>query len=537
MHVDYKRLFDKYITEIESRWSLKRKVSLSDIRLSSLIGSYNEGRTWGAYWDGNVLVLDESLDNSILELIVAREAFNIHTPSCIQHLGESLDLGWAFALTVTKDHKILSKWIQKWNELVGYYKVGGVNYWPSRHFYLAMKITRGKFLDLFLEYLLRFDRNKVLLSKTQFVLLFRELFESLRYPFDVTDIKIIQSLQENPNKSILEVAKEINLTYQAVHKKINKLMNHGAIYYYWAVDYQKIGFTLIRAEVTFSYDDPEVFEILTKNKFLYSLIEFVGEQSKYSIQLLVPLYEQNYPIINLLVRQLKARGHTIEVHTGPFKTKYSWNFQLYDPVSHQWIFKPISWFLSLESLSKYLEIVTDDTPLFSYGPSDFKTLDIDVTDVKIIAFIERNMSVKVRQMRKALKMNTNELIRRVKRLKSHGIIKKVLALRFTGLTESIFLTVKFNEEHQRLMKIIISNLPYTNMMFKREGSDILSYIIMLLPPGSIVQMLKFIPVVLSKFAKSYSINIGGVPFGGSFVLKESWWDQEKNRWKRYDELD
>ncbi|MBU7024686.1 MAG: Lrp/AsnC family transcriptional regulator [Theionarchaea archaeon] len=77
---------------------------------------------------------------------------------------------------------------------------------------------------------------------------------------DEKDRKIISLLEENPQMSQSDIAKEVNLSQPSVGVRIRKLGEKGAVHYMVGMNFKTVGLNLAKVDVT-AEDTPHLLEI------------------------------------------------------------------------------------------------------------------------------------------------------------------------------------------------------------------------------------------------------------------------------------
>lgn len=536
MTVELEKLFEKYINYIADEYGLKVPDLLPHITLKRIDRYCEVGElkwSWGVcYKNKEEIIVDENLDNKIIELVLAREAFNLCIPSSISHIEIAKDLGWAFALNITKDKKLQKEWIKIWNKIVGSIKVNHLLYWPSNFFYAAYVIKKDQFLKKLIFYFKWLEKENIKVSEENYVKLIKEMLGELGFKFSDTDIKIIDLLIKNPNITNKEIAEKINLSYQTVHKRVKKLKEIGVLHCDWYINYQKIGVNILNYHIDLLNKDDIIKETLKRNPFLYALTEYYDTLKSYDVTFLVPHHPHNFHLMNLLEKQLEEHCHNLIVFR-PFCARYGWNFRLYDSKSHRWNFNPDVWLLTVNRMKDYADLIY---PCPGKLPDMKKIVNIDKRDIEILYHVGVKGISSIRALRSILKINTNELIARISRLKKNGVLFKQVSLHFIGLTENLSVFLKMKKENVPLYFIAISQIPYRYSLAQYENNWFIIKGILFLPKGTAIKMMQYLYAFFSKYTEFIDIHFGRSPLSTLSPFNPSWWNEKRNCWKAYDEI-
>ena len=85
-------------------------------------------------------------------------------------------------------------------------------------------------------------------------------FKNERVALDVTDLRILQTLQENARQTYTAIGKQLGMAHSTVYDRIKKMEQHGIVKMYTAlIDPEKTGVRNVMAIITV-YTDPKVTE-------------------------------------------------------------------------------------------------------------------------------------------------------------------------------------------------------------------------------------------------------------------------------------
>ncbi|MBU7009307.1 MAG: Lrp/AsnC family transcriptional regulator [Theionarchaea archaeon] len=95
---------------------------------------------------------------------------------------------------------------------------------------------------------------------------------------DEKDRKIISLLEENPQMSQSDIAKEVNLSQPSVGVRIRKLSEKGAIHYQVGMNFRTVGLNLAKVDVT-AKNTPRLLEIFDGCPFFLNGLITSGERN------------------------------------------------------------------------------------------------------------------------------------------------------------------------------------------------------------------------------------------------------------------
>ena len=95
---------------------------------------------------------------------------------------------------------------------------------------------------------------------------------------DEKDRKIISLLEENPQMSQSDIAKEVNLSQPSVGVRIRKLADKGAIHYLVGMNFRTVGLNLAKVDVT-ARNTPRLLEIFDGCPFFLNGLITSGERN------------------------------------------------------------------------------------------------------------------------------------------------------------------------------------------------------------------------------------------------------------------
>ncbi len=173
---------------------------------------------------------------------------------------------------------------------------------------------------------------------------------------------------------------------------------------------------------------------------------------------------------------------------------------------------------------EYYEVLGVEGPVFE----DVEVEKLDKVDLKILDFVWENGVADVRGVRGALKISMNEAVRRLKDLRSRGIIVSGCDASNIGLSEVAVFMAEMDEKVYRAFIAALDDLPlhFTSKLRGKRENVVLS--IIFLPEGGGIWFAK---VLKKYFDKPFNVWFVRYVSGITFKLPLNLYDYRRGRWK------
>ncbi len=523
--LDLNEVFKGFVNSAARVLNVKVPARVPEVSLGDFGFNLN-GRWFGVCRESDVVFVSRELvDAGLLRGVLAREAFRLFMPKCLEGVEEAGDLAWEFArLQLRGDEEKL--WVSTWFKVSPKVFVKNIVYYAPFGFPIFEKLSGGRFLEEVFKIFRQLDVYRYDLSFEEYVEVLEEFMSNFPYVLDDFERGVLQVFLNNPSLSRQELAERVGRHVSKVSRVVSRLKSLYVLRSYPTVFLPKIGLRtfVFVFQPKFEYRD-YILDVLYECPFLYSVLEAV---------------DGNMPVIAFF-----CAPYGFERCLGKFADRLrklgfvdfaDWflRFEVYKHYGFRFYVPKVGWRIEWEAWAlwfkkvllegEYYEILGVEGPIFE----DVKTERFDSVDLKILDFVWMNRVADVRSVREALKISMNNAVERLRDLKSRGIIVRRADASNIGLSEIVVFKAEMNDEVYRAFIAALDDLPlhFTSKLQGERGDVVLS--IVFLPEGGGIWFAK---VLKKYFGKPFRLWFGRYVSGITFKLPIGLYDYRRRKWK------
>lgn len=221
----------------------------------------------------------------------------------------------------------------------------------------------------------------------------------------IKDRKILYELDQNSRQSLNQIAKKAKLSQQVVSYRLNLLQRKGIITnFFTVINFTNLGYTSYRIMLRLSNTTKNIYEEIINFFMKHPNVLWLNScGGKYDF--IVNVMAKNIIHFNQIFRKIRER--------------FPEQIQNYDILTHL----EASYFGRDYLLKKKREIKE-----VLYFGREFKLIDLDKTDLKILSIISENARINAIEIGQKLNITGNTIVNRIKNLKKIGIIQAYTSL-------------------------------------------------------------------------------------------------------------
>ncbi|MFW9769413.1 MAG: hypothetical protein ACFFF9_15955 [Candidatus Thorarchaeota archaeon] len=331
------------------------------------------------------------------------------------------------------------------------------------------------------------------------------------------EVKILDALMKNREASYKQVAEITGLSESWVCSKINYLKRKYVLMEHTTVPFSTIGIKTFYALLAGpSWSD--LTTLLTKCPFLYEIRTILNGPWHSMARLAVPDNSQN--IRSLRQMRTILENHGIACDISETFSVGVWNsFYHYNTKTHSW---EIPWIamqgwghrIEEESIDKLVEQIDYPT----------RTTDhyLDSLDIQILNLVRQGLK-SIRVLRKELSAGQNKLLKRVKKLKREGLIRRDWGVYNIGLVERVALRAT-DTRTASLLDAWSRELPRVFLRYEKNRNLLM---VAELPLGGSAKLMDTIRLL--KWPATISPLSSAI--WGHWQFPSTFWDVEKQQWR------
>ncbi|MHA1581404.1 MAG: winged helix-turn-helix transcriptional regulator [Candidatus Baldrarchaeia archaeon] len=523
--MDLNEVFKKFVNSTARVLNVKVPARVPEVSLGDFGFDLN-GRWFGVRREDNVVFVSRELvDAGLLRGVLAREAFRLFMPKCLEGVEEAGDLAWEFArLQLRGDEEKL--WVSTWFKVSPKVFVKNIVYYAPFGFPIFEKLSGGRFLGEVFKIFRQLDVYRYDLSFEEYVEVLEEFMSNFPYVLDDFERGVLQVFLNNPGLSRQELAERVGRHVSKVSRVVSRLKSLYVLRSYPTVFLPKIGLRtfVFVFQPKFEYRD-YILDVLYECPFLYSVLEAVDGNMPVITFFCAPYGFERY-LGKFADRLRKLRFVNFAEWFLRIETYKHYSFRFYVP-KVGWRIEWEAWALWFKKVlleGEYYEVLGVEGPIFE----DVKTERFDSVDLKILDFVWMNRVADVRSVREALKISMNNAVERLRDLKSRGIIVRRADASNIGLSEIVVFKAEMNDEVYRAFIAALDDLPlhFTSKLQGERGDVVLS--IVFLPEGGGIWFAK---VLKKYFGKPFRLWFGRYVSGITFKLPIDLYDYRRRKWK------
>jgi DNA-binding Lrp family transcriptional regulator len=483
-------LFQKFLKSAERELQRKHKRQIPIVRFSDNPPNPNRS-SLGVELTLNELVVPQG-EFWMMKGILCLEAFKLLLPSSIGGLSHATDLAWAFAYHEL-DAEEKERWHILWLETPGVGErvdVGDLLYDPVEALVLLEHLSNGGGLSELVRMFERLDRFHIRLGTEDFIRQSEEFISKRTVALKLREIRIITLMLQDTTISVESLAHRTNLSPPVVSTVQASLRRRGILYTKPTVNLSKLGY---HTHLLYMTPKPtqklDLLEKLRKNEQLSALKELVDGERGYLATFALPDNPESKASLEGLKKELRPLCLPDQFTSFSVKRRFHFiNLRSYSPKKGRWDMNWRAWSLWFkrmlqEGLPRILphreEIVeAEEAPT------------LDQTDQAILTEISRG-EWRTRQLREKLRIGSNVLAARMRRLRRERLIKDEVGLRFIGLDDTAYLIFYGRPEEMILLVAGFNELPsHTTAEVDGEKNGLLTTLH--LPTGDAVTMAHYL---------------------------------------------
>ena len=372
-------------------------------------------------------------------------------------------------------------------------------------------------LDLLIHEFICMFRYGKSLNLHQYVDYMMQRAQNIIVALSHAEVKIVDVLMKNSDASYQQVADITGLSESWVCTKINQLKRKYVLIERVTVPFSAIGLKTYHILLAGpSWSDTTV--LLTKCPFLYEIRAILNGPWHSIARLAVPDNSKNIQSLKQMVSILDNYGIACDV-SETFSVGVSNSFYHYNAQIRSW---EIPWTamqgwghrIKEESIDQLIEHI--DYPA--------RTTDhyLDSIDIQILDLVRQGQT-STRVLRRVLSIGQNKLLRKLKKLRREGLIRREWAVYNIGLVERVALRAT-DSKTSSLLDAWSRELPRVFLRYERNRHLLM---IAELPSGGSTKMMDTLrllkwPVTISPLSSA---------IWGHWQFPSQFWDIENQRWQ------
>jgi len=483
-------------------------------------------RWFGVRREGDTIFVSRKLvDAGLLRGVLAREAFRLFIPRCLEKVEEAGDLAWEFARMQLHGNEE-KLWVSTWFKVSPQVSVKNVVYFAPFGFPIFERLSGGRFLGEVFKIFYQLDHYQYVLSFEEYVEILEEFMSNFPYVLDKFEVDVLRVFLNNPGLSRQELAERVGRDISKVSRVFSRLKSLYVLRSYSRIFLPKIGlrtFVLV-FQPKFEFGD-YVLEVLYKCPFLFSVLEIVDDGMPFIAFFTAPSSFERV-LENFCEQLLKYKFVVSAEWFLGFERYKHYNFGFYVP-NVGWRIEWEAWALWFKKVlleGKYYEVLGVEGPI----SEDVEAEKFDRIDLRILNYVWDCRVADVRSVRKALRINMNEAARRLKDLRARGVIISGADASNIGLCEMVIFMAEMDEEVYRAFIAALDDLPlHFTYRLRGKGTEVILSAIFLPEGGGIW----FARVLKKYFGRPFNAWFGRYVSGVTFKLPLELYDYRRGRWK------
>ena len=508
-------LWEDCSNNVASRFQLETPPKPDSIRKINKTDSLQIG---GSYFAENreLQVTDEVLEGEIpLKGMIFRECLFNSLPNnlCVE---AKRDLAFEYSRqSLKKSDK--DAWISVWRTIPSQRIRANLVYNSLDLMTWIHTLGGNNELDLLIHEFVCMFRYGKSLDFQQYVEYMTHRVQNIVVELSDSEVKIVDALMKNRDASYQEVSEIIGLSESWVCTKINHLKRKYVLMEHTTVPFSSIGIKTFHVLLAGpSWSDSTL--LLAKCPFLYESRAILNGPWHTMVRLAVPNSSENIRYLKQMTSILENYGIACDI-SETYSVGISNSFYHYNANIHSW---EIPW-IAMQGWGHRIKEESIDQ-LIDHIDYPARTTDyyLDALDIRILELVRQGLT-SIRVLRKELAIGQNKLLKRLKKLKAEGLIRRDWAVYNIGLVERVALRAT-DEKTASLLDAWSRELPRVFLRYEKNRHLLM---IVDLPIGGSTKMMDTLrllkwPVAISPLS---SAIWGHWQFPGEF------WDVEHQRWR------
>jgi hypothetical protein len=508
-------LWSKSAKTIHDRFGLQPPLNPKSI----VIVNENDCLRWGGYYDNRAhkLILSNEVTGGKASLsgIIYRESLIAALPDT---LCEELrrDLGAEFARQFLSKQEQKS-WIESWKAISSIRIRANMEYRSYELMNWIYSLGGKQQIDLLVHEFVSMARYGKILNFEEYAEYMTKRGQDILVSLGHTEVKILDTLLKNQDVSVAQLATLAGFSNSWFSTQINRLKRKYVLVGLTTTPFSKIGIRSFHVLLSGSPShNPTRF--ISGCPFLYNVSHILNGPWEVMARLALPDNSESIQALEIMASRLNDIGMAIDI-SETYSAGLSNSFYHYNVGTHRWA---IPWVAMCGWGERIEEEALDQIVERIDVPASTTDEYIDGTDMQILGNIHSGISSS-RALRQHLAIGQNNLLRRLKRLRSAELIRRVWDVHNLGLVERVALRTT-DRRTGSILDAWARELPRIILHYG-ERRDLL--MLADLPLGGSIKMMDTI--------RSLRWNIIASPLGsriwGQWRFPEHLWDVERQRWQ------
>jgi DNA-binding Lrp family transcriptional regulator len=306
---------------------------------------------------------------------------------------------------------------------------------------------------------------------------------------DLKDKRILRELFRNGRMPFSKIAKNVGLSKQVVHYRINRLHENGLLLGFNSVyDIKRIGWQMYLVYIKFksinNKKEESIISELIKHKNIAWTIKTIG-----NYDIILKIFVKDISELNIVIKQIESKyennfdTYTIdtikEEHTVPVPF-------LYDPLKYDWEQKP----------------------------KQKGTIKIDKLDIKILEQLAKNSRMQLSDMATKIDVSRDLIKYHLKKLEKQGVILNYRPSAWSG-SKSVgyswyLITLNLRQlDNQKIMSLLsfLKKHTYITYVYELIGQHDIGFEIRLKTGDELNDVLMELRSLLSEDLKRHELNL------------------------------
>ncbi|MHA1769975.1 MAG: winged helix-turn-helix transcriptional regulator [Candidatus Thorarchaeota archaeon] len=427
------------------------------------------------------------------------------------------DFGMALAstrLTSEQDTKI---WRETWQQISPYQKVApNLIYNPANLYSAIVQVGGADTLKRILREIVLYVRNGSEILLTDYVKLMICRYRRLVQELPETDKRILQTILDNPDKSIKDLANLAGVTPSYFSQRINLMRARAVLLEFDHVPFSKIAIRMYNVLLKSRYSKNDALHLFERSPFLYGYRPVLAGDWDFLALFCIP---ETWQISGWLHRfeKLAKQWETKVTISEIVQSGASTSLMYYQPNGEGWRIPWSALGLWCEK-QPMCEKQEREMALTPYGQRNMR---IDELDMKILTTIKRGIT-SYKAIRSEVGGSQNLVAARLRTLREKKFIVKYIQLLHIGLREGAMIETRDSEMKKILLRLG-PKLPRTIISIDRASRIIMTTN---LPEGGSVELLK----ALEPKSHAFSFAFLGDNIYGGWGIPEYPWNPDTQSW-------
>jgi DNA-binding Lrp family transcriptional regulator len=473
----------------------------------------------GRFIDGKLLVNSQlSHFDSLLPLIIAKFCLHSSLPSDLLCKEVIDDFSIEYARQRIEDEELRDYWEDLWSKHSPPRMISTVmGYNPSFGYTWLYSVAGKTGLETLVKELSQRAKNQIPISLEDYLLYFMMRVRDFENSIDMTELKIINHLLENPKVSVKKLSGITGISSEWISRKIGELKKRNILREFERMPFSRVGIDMFQVmlEKTDAEEDP--FSLVKKCPFLFSFSRVVSGSWNSIITLCIPENVRSRELAIGGLQLVAEHGFNIDIHQIK-SSGVSYCFDFYGSDIGQW---DVPWGLLTVHLRRIgldglaAAIPRKDTPALR------SNIPLDELDIKILDCVWRGFN-SVSKIRTELKVGQHRVAESLKKLRESEILITSWEIHNIGLNEHV---VVYETDAEKALTIAgwALRLPRSIISFAETGELLLTTE---LPKGGSYGL----ATSINEFSADTRVGVLGRKVYGTWRFPVTRWNHELQSW-------